>query len=122
MFFYEEKKRLGQGLLEYSMILSVIVMIFVSMGPMLKRNTQSMIKLLADQVGSQQNAEQLRGDSEEDIQEQKKRKGYLEKSDTNTIIDSESMQIEEAGKQEYEYDEKMTIESKTRTNMGFVEN
>ena len=50
--------RKGQSILEYTIVLGVIVIVMSAMGPMIKRGTQSLIKVVADQVGAQQNAEQ----------------------------------------------------------------
>ena len=43
--------RKGQSILEYTIVLGVIVIVMSAMGPMIKRGTQSLIKVVADQVG-----------------------------------------------------------------------
>ena len=48
----------AQTLLEYSIILGVIVGIFITLNTLIKRNVQGMIKTAADQIGTQENAEQ----------------------------------------------------------------
>ncbi|MEI8012180.1 MAG: hypothetical protein WCI27_06840 [Candidatus Omnitrophota bacterium] len=50
--------RRAQTLIEYVVLISVIVAGLVYMLPRVKRNTQSMIKLAADQIGNQSGAEQ----------------------------------------------------------------
>lgn len=48
----------GQSLLEYSTVLGIVVVILMAMQPLIKRSTQSMIKVVADQIGFQRNADQ----------------------------------------------------------------
>lgn len=55
------KKRQGQTFIEYSIMLGVLVTALVAMTPMMRRGIQGMVKLMADQVGTQQNAEQVGG-------------------------------------------------------------
>lgn len=48
----------GQSLLEYSIVIGIIVVVMFAMNPFLKRGIQGMIRVAADQIGTQQNAEQ----------------------------------------------------------------
>ncbi|MBF0533100.1 MAG: hypothetical protein HQL23_08420 [Candidatus Omnitrophica bacterium] len=48
----------AQSMLEYTMVIGVVVALLMSMTIMLKRGAQSMIKTVADQVGSQINSDQ----------------------------------------------------------------
>lgn len=48
----------GQSVVEYSLLLGVIIAVALVLTPMVKRGTQGMVKIVADEVGYQQNAEQ----------------------------------------------------------------
>ena len=54
----------GQSLIEYIMIIGVVVTAVYFMAPALKRGTQRVIKVTADQMAPQQNAEQDYGPDE----------------------------------------------------------
>lgn len=58
MFF---KPRQGQTFIEYTILIGVLVTVLVAMTPMIRRATQSMVKVVSDQVGSQKNSEQVGG-------------------------------------------------------------
>ncbi len=51
-------KQKAQSLLEYSTLLGIIVVILMAMQPLIKRSTQGMIKIVADQIGIQKNSDQ----------------------------------------------------------------
>ena len=48
----------GQSVVEYSLIIGIVIAVFIILSPMVKRATQAMVKVVADEVGIQQNAEQ----------------------------------------------------------------
>ncbi|GEM_PF-4663835 len=50
--------RQAQSLIEYSMVIGIVVAILVAMQPLIKRSTQGMIKLVADQIGIQNQSDQ----------------------------------------------------------------
>lgn len=52
------KQRSAQSLIEYIIIVGVVMTAVYFMAPALKRGTQSIIKVTADQIGTQENAEQ----------------------------------------------------------------
>lgn len=52
------KNNKAQSILEYSLIVGIVTIIFFNMGTFLKRGTQGMIKTVADQIGDQRNADQ----------------------------------------------------------------
>jgi Flp pilus assembly pilin Flp len=52
------KKRKGQGIIEYAIILGLIVAALSAMRVYIKRGIQAGIKVAADQLGSQENAEE----------------------------------------------------------------
>ena len=50
--------RRGQSMIEYTIIIGIITVVLYYMGTSIKRGVQSLVKVTADQVGSQQNADQ----------------------------------------------------------------
>lgn len=48
----------GQTFVEYTLLLGILIAIMLAMSPMIKRGTQGMVKVVADELGVQQNAEQ----------------------------------------------------------------
>lgn len=56
LIFLKDNK--AQSILEYSLIVGIVTIIFFNMGTFLKRGTQGMIKTVADQIGDQRNADQ----------------------------------------------------------------
>lgn len=47
----------GQSVVEYSLLLGVVIAVVVLLTPMIKRATQSMVRVVADELAEQQNAE-----------------------------------------------------------------
>lgn len=102
--------RKGQSILEYTILLGVIVLVMFAMGPMLKRGTQSLIKVVADQVGIQQNAEQKFDE-----------RGHLESSyaATRGSMDKQTQDI--VGDTIYIFNDVTTTGSSALVNLGFTE-
>ena len=48
----------GQSILEYTMIIGILTVVLFYMGTGIKRGVQSIVKVTADQVGNQQEADQ----------------------------------------------------------------
>jgi uncharacterized protein (UPF0333 family) len=67
--------RRGQTILEYTIIVGIVVVVLSYMGTGIKRGFQSLVKVAADQVGNQQNADQDFTDV---------RQGYMNSSVSNT--------------------------------------
>jgi hypothetical protein len=91
------------------MLISIIVMILISFTPLLRRAEQGMIKVVADQVGNQQEAEQLGG-----------KKGYL----INQLTLQKTLQLkrkrEITGDTIYSYDGSQDSEAvAATTNLGY---
>jgi hypothetical protein len=113
--------RRGQSILEYTIIISIIVVVLFYMGTGIKRGVQSMVKVAADQIGSQQNADQDFSDVSQ---------GYLEGTNTVTQEDrnksvTEIGYIPKTGPAVYltntGYNESTETMSNTLTNGGFTE-
>lgn len=52
----------AQTFIEYTLLLSIVTILLISMTPLVRRGVQGMVKGVADQVGLQQNADQHGGD------------------------------------------------------------
>lgn len=100
----------GQSVLEYTILLGVVVLVMFAMGPMLKRGTQSLIKVVADQVGVQQNAEQKFDES-----------GHLESSYTATRGSMDKQIQDLAGTISYVFNDVSVTTSNALINLGFTE-
>lgn len=100
----------GQTLLEYTVVLGVVVMILFTMGPMLKRGTQSLIKVVADQVGVQQNAEQKFDET-----------GHLEASYMTARSSVDKQTTDFNGTMAYIFNDVTTTQTSTLVNLGFTE-
>ena len=100
----------GQTILEYTILLGVIVLVMFAMGPMLKRGTQSLIKIVADQVGVQQNAEQKFDET-----------GHMEASYTATRGSTDKRTQDVAGAITYSFDDVSVTTSNTLINLGYTE-
>ncbi len=100
----------GQSILEYTILLGVIVLVMFAMGPMLKRGTQSLIKVVADQVGTQQNAEQKFDDT-----------GHLESSYTATRGSTDKQTFDSVGTTTYVFNDVSMTTANALVNLGFTE-
>ncbi len=51
----------GQTVVEYSLLIGIVIAVLLTLTPMVKRSTQGVVKIVADEVGYQNNAEQKAG-------------------------------------------------------------
>lgn len=100
----------AQSILEYTILLGVIVLVMFAMGPMLKRGTQSLIKIVADQVGIQQNAEQKFDET-----------GHMEASYTATRGSTDKQTYDLAGTISYVFNDVSVTTSNALINLGYTE-
>jgi hypothetical protein len=96
----------GQSVVEYSLIIGIVIAVLMVLSPMVKRSTQAMVKIVADEVGIQQNAEQnseaglVRSEIKTDMDQQRRREEwragtvhsvqatYEDQTITNTLTES----------------------------------
>jgi uncharacterized protein (UPF0333 family) len=102
----------GQLLAEYAIYVGIIVIVVIAMSPMIRRASQGMIRMTADQIGTQENSDLSAHAQEED--------GYLIKSVTNVYASTNTLLEEVTGDIIYTYDDETRMESNTRTNVGFT--
>ena len=104
------KNQRAQIFLEYVTVIGIVTLIIIAMSTMIKRGTQGMIKVVADQVGNQVNAEQR---FDED--------SFLESAYTSTRTSTGKTKTELIGVITYAFDDATSIESNTHIRMGFTE-
>lgn len=104
----------AQNLMEYTIILGVIVLIFLAVNPIIKRNVQGMIKTAADQIGTQQDAEQ-------DFNVER---GYVIDSyvATDSLVDKIRKEGRQPGVTDINYGDRATVYSHTQSILGFSKN
>ena len=100
----------AQVFMEYAIVLGIIVTILFAMTTMIRRGTQGMIKVVADQIGVQENSEQ-------DFDSGK----YLKSSytTTRTALDERTMEL--LGATNYIFADAINVSSGTTINLGFSE-
>jgi Flp pilus assembly pilin Flp len=109
----------GQSVLEYVLLVGLITVVLVAMMQAVKRGTQSLVKVAADEIGNQAESDQFIRYNGQDIINN--RTGYMESSNSLTLIDSERQVVQRYGIINYIPDENQQTLSNTLTNMGFTE-
>ena len=97
--------------MEYILLIGIVVGVMIAMTPFVKRASQSMVKLAADQIGNQQEAEQDAGG----------RRGYLVNSYTTSRADRRIRKRERLGVSAVDFlHDETDSETRSLTNMGFT--
>ncbi len=100
----------GQTFVEYTLLFGVVIALLIAMTPLVKRGIQSMVKVVADQVGNQTQSDQTGGKS-----------GQLDNSYTITRMNSIKNIGEQNGVITYNFiKEEVTRESNVFLNQGFT--
>lgn len=99
----------GQSLVEYTAVVGIVIVVFITMNPMIKRGIQGMIRTVADQVGNQEDAEQRFNES------------YLNRSTTEMAVSSSKITQQRLTNLTTTYDESVTTSSDALLNLGFTE-
>ena len=101
----------GQTFIEYTLMIGALVMILVAMIPMVRRGIQAMVKVTADQLGTQKGAEQIGG-----------RFGQMINSSTFTQISQDVKMGERLGVTSKDFvRDKTYTQSSVYLNQGFTE-
>ncbi|HQP10280.1 MAG TPA: hypothetical protein PKV41_02715 [Candidatus Omnitrophota bacterium] len=103
------RKTRGQVIAEYTMVIGVVVMVLMAMSVMIKRGLQGMVKVVADQVGNQKDADQ-----------KVEKSGYLVSQYTSTRMSSDAIESEFLGVKNYIRDDTTQTITTTVTNLGFT--
>ena len=108
--------------MEYVIVVTVIALVMIAMSTMIKRGTQGMIKVVADQVGDQIDAEQRFGGGQLNAAQRGDERGsFLESSYTSTRRVTSKTKTELIGTTTYTFGDSTSIASETHINMGFTE-
>lgn len=114
-------KNKGQTLLEYTLLIGVVMLIFFAMSPMIKRSAQGVIKTVADQIGEQVNADQAQYNQAtltyRDIFED----GGLDSQVATTKSLQNTRLLEDAGDMTYQHFDTVEIHSTTDMGLGHTE-
>ena len=101
----------GQIFLEYILVVGAVVLVMFATSTLIKRGAQGMIKVVADQIGDQANADQQFDD-----------RGFLESAYTTTRTNTSKIKTEFPGDPTtYTYKDVTNIASEMVTNLGFTE-
>jgi len=100
--------RKAQIFLEYVIVIGAVVLAMLAMNTMIKRGTQGMVKVVADQLGNQAAADQQFGS------------GFLEEQYTTTRTTATKLKREFLGNTTYTYGDVTQITSDVIINMGFT--
>lgn len=100
----------AQTFVEYTLLIGIIVALLMAMMPLFRRGVQGLVKMVADQVGNQQDADQKGGLS-----------GYLVNVQTLAEIDINKTVQQRINVVGYVYDDSIDTFSNTATNLGFTE-
>ena len=110
--FYQNQ---AQTIVEYTLLIGITIAILLAVTPMIKRGTQGMVKVVADELGTQQNAEQVGGDG-----------GGLIKSDVNSNFDRQQTKKEWLTGTTHSiftgYNDSTTMDIKSESSMGVSKN
>ena len=99
----------AQVFLEYTIIIGVVILIIFAMSAMIKRATQGMILVVADQIGSQENADQDFDSG-----------AYLINSYTSVRANTNMTTDEFVGNITYIFDDVILIDTESYFNLGFT--
>jgi hypothetical protein len=101
------KLKAAQTVLEYVLMISAVTASMIAMSTMVKRNAQGMVKMVADQVGVQQDAEQIDVES-----------GYLDSMTIRKNIRDARRVQDRLGTVTYTHDGRTETQTTVLTNMG----
>ena len=104
-----KRTKKGQTFIEYTLLLGIVVAVITALNPLVRRGAQAMVKLVADQIGNQKEAEQEGGKA-----------GYLIQQYAVGRIDTAKRVYERAGVTNYIWSGGGTdMITATDTNLGF---
>ena len=106
------RKYRGQTILEYTIIVGIVVVVLSYMGTSIRRGAQSLVKVTADQLGNQENADQ---DFDNPLQ------GYTQLVNT-AMQDNKNRQVSVQGYvTKTMFNESTDMVTNTVTNAGFTQ-
>ena len=100
----------AQSMLEYLILIGVVTVVLVALGPLFKRGIQAVVRLTADQLQTQANAEQKVTPTS----------GYLIYQYSTSQADNLKEKLEFLGDTIYNTNSQETVESNSLANLGFT--
>jgi len=104
----------GQTIVEYSIVIGIILTVIIAMQPMIKRAGQAMIKLVADQIGNQEEGDQ-RSFYPNAVSDSR-----LDWAKTKTGAGMDTQTIQFLGSTNYAFSDSTKIDSEQQSNLGFT--
>lgn len=105
------KKLHGQSVLEYVLLVGIITVVLSAMFQLIKRGSQSLVKVAADELSVQKNSDQTFSNQQ----------GYLDHSDSQSQSQNYKQVIDRLGVINYIVDDKADAVTNSQTNLGFTE-
>lgn len=105
-----QKNITAQTFIEYTLLLGIVVMVYLAISPLIRRTSQGLVKLVADQVGNQLNADQGGGES-----------GHLITAQTKTRVDQKKSQTADLDVLTIEMSEQTQTRTEQVMNTGLTE-
>ncbi len=102
-------KKAAQIMVEYVLVLGLVIVMLITMLPVLNRMSQSMIKVVADQVGNQANGDQEFGESGRLVHQYD-----TTRTNTNKFLEHQADVIT------HRYDDTISRESESLMNLGTI--
>ena len=111
----------AQVLLEYIIIIGIVTIILFAMFHAAKRGIQSVVKITADQVGNQEDADQVTGvpNGNTFSPSVSAVSGYLVEMNSAIQANNRKQTKENSGNTAYIYDESVLTVTNSVTNLGF---
>lgn len=103
-------KNTAQTFVEYTLLLGIIFLFFLTISPLIRRGNMGLVKLVADQVGNQKDAEQEGG-----------KQGYIINIKSTTHVDHTRSIAETLDETRYGAGDRDEIYSEQTTNQGLSE-
>ena len=100
----------AQSLLEYVVLIGIVTAALVAMTPYLKRGVQGIVKVMADQIGAQNEADQSPDTNS----------GYLVNAFTAHRASTDKQLIERLNNKTYIYTDTSVKSDSSVTNLGFT--
>ncbi len=116
----------GQTILEYMILLGIVVLAIFYMGPAFKRGLQSLIKVTADQIGNQSQADQVvkRGYNEQTneviVPDDGEDDAFLAEAHSSSKVTGNKLMRDYIYATTVEVNETTDSASKSITDMGFT--
>ena len=107
MIFFRKKK--GQTFIEYSLLLGIVALVLIVLSPMMRRGSSGLVRLVADQVGIQNEADQRQSS------------GYTTEMDTRSIKHQEKVVAQRLDIINVNRGEWETVFTEQAANLGYSE-